>query len=112
QAKTIEADTFLVPHETHRMLQKSYDRFKTCEAAFVIQFRFETELVNGQFAGKVEHIRLLQGKPISLARELLCFIARSKRKNPASPLLSPFSGITETSPLLYRGCMNFLSGKS
>ena len=46
------------------------------KAAFVIQFRFETEVEAGRFEGKIEHIASCEEKRFHSLEELLGFIAR------------------------------------
>ena len=45
------------------------------KAAFVIQFRPETDIAAGQFAGKVEHVTTCQAARFQSLEELLGFMA-------------------------------------
>ena len=44
--------------------------------AFVVQFRAETDVEQGRFAGRVEHVVTGQATPFQSLEELLAFIAR------------------------------------
>ena len=91
QAEGIEDYSFFVPQCNHRTLPKFYGRFMTCvtrsghyplmmegrqyRAAFVVQFRPETDIEAGRFEGRVEHIASTKATRFHSLDELLRFIA-------------------------------------
>ena len=91
QAKGIEDYAFFVPHGGHRTLPKFYGTLMTynprseyCpsfmegwqyKAAFVIQFRPETDIEAGRFEGRVEHVASTKATRFHSHDELLGFIA-------------------------------------
>jgi hypothetical protein len=90
EAKGLEDYTFFVPH-CQRTLPKFYGRFMTYftrahyypfmmegwqyKAAFVIQFRPETDVEAGRFEGRIEHIASYEATRFHSLDELLGFIA-------------------------------------
>lgn len=91
QGKRIEDYAFLVPHGSHRTLPELYGTLMAYKArphycpflmegwqykaAFVIQFRPETDTEAGRFEGRVEHIASTKAARFHSLDELLGFIA-------------------------------------
>ena len=92
QAKGIEDYPFVASHVIHQTLPKLYGKFMTdnarlahspllmeewqYKAAFVIQFRPETEIGAGRFEGRVEHVASCKATRFHSLDELLSFIAK------------------------------------
>jgi hypothetical protein len=90
QGKGVEDYAFFVSHSGHRTLPKLYERFMTynarsdyCpfvmegwqyKAAFVIQFRPETDTKAGRFEGRVEHIASTTSTRFHSLEQLMAFI--------------------------------------
>ena len=60
--------------------------------AFVVQFRAETEVGQGRFAGRVEHVVSRQATHFHSLEELLAFIARVLTTVRAPPRRRPRGG--------------------